>query len=244
MSDIFNQSEYDIRCEWGERGTVELAPISDVVVIVDVLSFTTCVEVAASRGATVYPYRFKDESAHRFAEERGAERAGPRGKARYSLSPLSLMELPAGGRIVLPSPNGSTLSLSTGGTPTLAGCLRNAAEVAKAAMRMGRRIAVIPAGERWKEDESLRPAMEDWLGAGAIVDQLERVCSPEAQAAAEAYRAALPGLMERMLRCSSGKELAQKGFARDVELAAEVNVSDCVPVLVDGAYVDQSNGLD
>lgn len=30
----FNQAEFEVRCEWGEHGVVELAPISDAIVIV------------------------------------------------------------------------------------------------------------------------------------------------------------------------------------------------------------------
>jgi 2-phosphosulfolactate phosphatase len=236
MSPIFDQSEFDIRCEWGPCAVAELSPISDAVIVIDVLSFTTCVEVAVSRGATVFPYRLKDGSAQTFASEMNAELAGPRGRTRYSLSPVSLAQLPDGARIVLPSPNGSTLSLGTGTTPTFAGCLRNASAVARAAMRIGPRIAVVPAGERWKGDDSLRPALEDWLGAGAIVSHIEGVLSPEARAAAETFQTAHSDLPERLLACSSGKELAAKGFASDVELAAELDVSDCVPLLADGAY--------
>ena len=61
------QADYDIRCEWGERGVLELSPTSDVVIIVDVLSFSTCVDIAVARGATVYPYLWKDNRAHEFA---------------------------------------------------------------------------------------------------------------------------------------------------------------------------------
>ena len=68
----FDQSEYTIRCEWGPEGLNQLAPISDVLVIVDVISFTTSVDVAVSRGAWVYPYGWKDESLLAFASSVGA----------------------------------------------------------------------------------------------------------------------------------------------------------------------------
>jgi 2-phosphosulfolactate phosphatase len=32
-----DQSEFDVRCEWGEHGVAALAPISDVVNVIDVL---------------------------------------------------------------------------------------------------------------------------------------------------------------------------------------------------------------
>ena len=51
------QAGFDVGCEWGLQGIEALAPTSDVVVVVDVLSFTTCVEVATANGATVLPHR-------------------------------------------------------------------------------------------------------------------------------------------------------------------------------------------
>lgn len=63
---IYNQQEFDIRLEWGLKGVEELAPISDVMVIVDVLSFSTCVDIATKNGAIIFPYRWKDNSAIEF----------------------------------------------------------------------------------------------------------------------------------------------------------------------------------
>jgi 2-phosphosulfolactate phosphatase len=37
----FNPQAFAIRCEWGAHGVAQLAPDSDAVMIVDVLSFTT-----------------------------------------------------------------------------------------------------------------------------------------------------------------------------------------------------------
>jgi 2-phosphosulfolactate phosphatase len=235
MSDYFDQSDSAIRCEWGLHGVEALAPISDVVIIVDVLSFSTCVEIAVNRGATVFPYRWKDESAIEFAKQKNAILAGARGEGKYSLSPGSLVHIQPGERIVLPSPNGGTLTLATGTTPTLAGSLRNASAVAKYAKSLGTRIAVIPAGERW-EDDSVRFAVEDFIGAGAIISALRGTRSPEAEAAMDAFENARRELPGALRRSSSGKELIGRCFPEDVEIASPLDVSTVVPVFRDGAF--------
>jgi 2-phosphosulfolactate phosphatase len=232
----FDQATYDVRCEWGLHGISTLAPGVDVLVIVDVLSFSTCVEIATTRGAVILPYPWQDDSAERFALQEGAELARRRGIGAFSLSPASYLTVVTGTRIVLPSPNGASLSLGTAGTLTLAGCLRNAEAVARAASQLGRRIGVIPAGEQWP-DGSLRPGLEDLLGAGAIIAQLDGSLSSEAQAAADVYRASLPNLASRVRQCSSGRELILRGFVQDVVLACELNVSHGIPILARNAYV-------
>ena len=60
---IFDQSLFDIRLEWGAKGIEQLAPVSGVVIIVDVLSFSTAVDIATANCAIIYPYRWKDQSA-------------------------------------------------------------------------------------------------------------------------------------------------------------------------------------
>ena len=239
---FFDQDPFDVRCEWGLAGVEALQPRSDAIIVVDVLSFTTSVDIATSRGAVVLPYPWRDhDRATDFALMHRAllARAGRRRSGSFTLSPESLLGISAGTRLVLPSPNGATLSLATGTVPTLAGCLWNAEVVARAALQYGNRIGVIPAGEHW-EHGGLRPGLEDLVGAGAIIHHLPGSRSPEAEAAVAAYRRFEDDLVDCLRHCGSGRELIGHGFARDVELAGQLNCSHCAPVLVDGAYVRQN----
>jgi len=93
---IFDQAEYQVRCEWGLRGLKERSPTSDVLVIIDVLSFTTALDIAISRGGVVFPYPYKDDSALQYAAASHANLASRERGAGFSLSPSSLLELPSG----------------------------------------------------------------------------------------------------------------------------------------------------
>jgi 2-phosphosulfolactate phosphatase len=246
------QPGYAYRFEWGPYGLRALAPVADVLVVVDVLSFTTCVEVAVSRGAVVLPYRFDDDGQAAYAAAHGAMLAGRRGEVgALSLSPASLQSLSAGSRVVLPSPNGSALAFAAaeaGAKVVLAGCLRNASAVADAARSLagpGGVVAVLAAGERWRGDTGpMRPAVEDLLGAGAILAALDPAaslsvpcCSPEAGAARASFVAARPRLAEVLAGCQSGRELIERGYPQDVVLAAQLDISRTVPVLRGNAFV-------
>lgn len=210
---------------------------ADVVIVVDVLSFSTCVDVAIGRGVTILPYAWKDSTARQFAVAQNAELAGCRGEARFSLSPASFLDAPSGLRCVLPSPNGAMLALGAAatGATVLAGCLRNAEAVASAAAQLGATFNVCPAGERWP-DGSLRPASEDLLGEGAILRSLPGIKSPEASLAIVAFEASHAGLIEIVKASSSGRELIERGFVEDVELAAQLNVSQYAPILREGEF--------
>jgi 2-phosphosulfolactate phosphatase len=234
---IYNQYEFDIRLEWGYQGVQELAPISDVIIIVDILSYSTCVDIATSNGAIIYPYRWKDETAISYAKSMGAELADLKriSTGGFSLSPTSLLDIKSQTKLVLPSPNGATLSLLTGETPTLCGGLRNAEAVAKTAIGFGTKISIIPAGEQWA-DNSLRPSFEDLIGAGAIISYLTGVLSPESKTALYAYLATKNNLLDEVRKCSSGKELIERDFEKDIDLACEFNISNNTPILINKGY--------
>ncbi|MGY2892562.1 2-phosphosulfolactate phosphatase [Deinococcus sp. UYEF24] len=248
-----DQSGFAVRFEWGEEAVRSLAPHCDAVVIVDILSFSTATDVAMGRGSVVFPYRWKDESAARFAAQHGALLASrERGAGGYSLSPASLATLPPGSRLVLPSPNGATLSAlaqEVGAGAVFTACLRNAPAVAAYLGARYRRVLVVAAGERWPGG-TLRPAVEDLWGAGAVISALylhadgRTTCSPEAQAAADAFLAAQPDLLARLRECSSGRELTERGFGEDLTWAAAFGVSGAVPLLQGGAYRSVGGSVD
>jgi 2-phosphosulfolactate phosphatase len=230
-------------CEWGPNGIALLRARVKVLVIVDVLSFSTAVDIAVARGAAIVPFPLgSGEAAAIAAKASAALLATPKRAAggQYSLSPVSLQSIPAGTRLMLPSPNGSKLSLAGGAARVLAGCLRNASAVAAAVLRVagGADIAVIPAGERWRSDDSLRPAIEDLLGTGAILDALGLPLSAEARVARDAFRASGADLAQTIRDSISGRELIDAGFAADVELAVAHDVSTAAPLLTAGCYRD------
>lgn len=119
---FLDQSALDVTYEWGIEAVESLAP-ADVLVVIDVLSFSTSVEAAVVRGATILPYRWPDETA-------------------------------AGLRLLLLSPTGSEIV----------------------------------------------------IGAHA-----------------------------------RGGRVVERGFTADVEIAAQLDVSDCVPILVEDAFVGASS---
>jgi 2-phosphosulfolactate phosphatase len=233
------QRAYDLRCEWGRHGAELLARECAVVVVVDVLSFCTSVDIAVGRGARVLPQRPDDPDAARAAAAHGALRAGRRDGAGPSLRPSSLLGLVAGTLLALPSPNGASLCAAAKrhDAVVLAGCLRNATAVATAARSAGGPVGVVPAGERWPDD-TLRVAAEDALGAGAIIAAIGRgSLSPESELVAAQFAAAAGRLREVPAGLASGRELIADGYGVDVDLAAAHDVSPASPRLVDGVLV-------
>ena len=245
-----DQASHRVRCEWGPVGARAVA--ADYAVVVDVLSFTTTLTVALEHGIEVFPFAWKDSRAAEHAVRHGATLAVGRFEAlsrtdsrHVSLSPASIAAAEGIERLVLPSPNGSTIAfdLAGAGVCVLGACLRNADAVASwlvPRLAGGASVAVVPAGERWP-DGSLRPAVEDLWGAGAVVaglvDRGIDGVSPEARVAETAFRAVRLRLPIELAGCASGVELVAAGFADDVEVAGELDVSGVVPVLQGEAFV-------
>ncbi len=249
MSDPHGQPSHRLRLDWGPTGADAVAMGAEVVVVVDVLSFTTTLSVATDGGTLVWPHAGGPASAAALGDRVGAQVAAGRrtaGPGEVSLSPVSLRVVDAlPPRLVLPSPNGSTIAArcAAGGAVVLGGCLRDADAVAGwvgAHTASDAVVAVVAAGERWP-DGSLRPAVEDLWGAGAVLGALldQRPTShpsPEVLAAVAAYASVRGHEREQLLACASGLELVAGGFGADVEVAAEVGAARGASVMRHGRF--------
>ncbi|MEU6379819.1 2-phosphosulfolactate phosphatase [Streptomyces sp. NPDC046909] len=261
MGDWAAQSGSGIRFEWGPAGAGRLAAEAACLVVVDVLSFTTAVSVAVRQGTRVLPFWLPDGSvteAERSAAEKAAAVYARQSGARlavgrravtpdspWSLSPAHLRAAPFVVRLVLPSPNGATIAAAAPpGVPVVAACLRNITAVSGWLTARGygtpaSPVAVIASGERWP-DGSLRPALEDLLGAGALISDLHSQGAGQLSAEAAAAKASYEGtadLAHAVATSASGRELVAMGFTEDVAIATEEDVCTVVPVRDrDGAF--------
>jgi 2-phosphosulfolactate phosphatase len=233
-----------VHVEWGHTGAALAAERGDLCVIVDVLSFSTTMAIATEAGGVALAYSGAEldamggpSSAERQlrAVVIGKERAFVPG--RYTLSPASLRSVSAGERIVFTSLNGAASTAAAEASPeVLIGSLRNRTATAAAVAAHLRdttaaRCTIVACGEQWTSHSShsgLRPAAEDWLGAGAIARELRNAgfdLSVEAELAASAFDQASAHLARMLSECVSGRELIERGFAEDVALAAEIDAS-------------------
>jgi 2-phosphosulfolactate phosphatase len=244
---IFAQPGAGARFDWGVAGAAELSRACAVLVVVDVLSFSTAVDIAVGRGIRVHPFPWDGQAAE-YADRIGAAVAVGRSETTadrpWSLSPAALRDAPVVPDLVVPSPNGSAIcaAAASTGVPVVAGCLRNARAVAgwlhaQGYGTPGAAVGIVAAGETWP-DGALRPCVEDLLGAAAVIDALTLADVPLSveSAVALAALAAVPDPPAAVWGCVSGRELADRGYADDVALAVQVDASRTVPVLRAGVF--------
>jgi 2-phosphosulfolactate phosphatase len=233
-----------VRLAWGWRGAHDTAERGDILVVVDTLRFSTAAATAVHLGALIYPCATDEALYTALAQRVGGEVAlhHPASPAptRFSLSPRSFLAVEPGVRVVLPSPNGSTCSQYGSRAPALfVGALVNAQAVAGAVSHLlygadHLNVTVLACGERWRvpdEEGALRFAVEDYLGAGAILSSLAFPQTAEAQVCVAAFRSMRDQLDTALWECESGQELRAKGLGEDVRFAAQLNVYDTAPIL-------------
>jgi 2-phosphosulfolactate phosphatase len=227
---------------WGSDGLRLAVERGDIPVIVDVLRFSSTVTTAVANGFTILPAPTR-EAARALAAVAGAEVSGPRGTARWSLSPLDYVNPREPEEVILVSPNGAALANSLPpGTPGFIACLLNARTAGRLlgdiSRDRGTGVVLVPAGEAVEDQETdlehRRFAVEDYLGCGAVLSELKTELDAEASACREAFLAAKSGLAGIIRDSPSGRYLVDRGHAADLSHCVQLSIYEVLPVVRDG----------
>lgn len=213
-------------------------------VVIDTLRATTSIAYAVAGGAKVEPVRSLAEARRR----RGAntflvgERGGkPVPGFDFGNSPVALRDSALRGkRLVLTTTNGTgAIARCEGAKAIYAGALVNARAIA-ASIAKGSftELFLVCAGR------TTGIALEDLLGAGAILDALlgkdadPLPLSDGARIALELFRRERARLHRYIVACESGRNLTRLGSSDDVALCAQLDVLDVAPRLFRGQFID------
>ncbi|MDT0156301.1 2-phosphosulfolactate phosphatase [Microbacterium sp. ARD32] len=217
MPSPFDQSYYQVRVEWGVEGVARLAP-ADVVVVVDVLRFSSTLANVAAEGRTVELADAREWSSNGAAVAAAAAETGAvvliggiRNAAATARAVMTLQE-------------------------------RRGARTSVTVIAAGERAAT---GElRFAVEDHLGAGAV----IAALVDLGIDHSSPDGAVAAESFRALRRALRHLLAASGSGRELADgvASTARmaeagirpaTIEEAAQADAVDAVPVLEDGVFV-------
>jgi 2-phosphosulfolactate phosphatase len=219
------------------------------VAVVDVLRATTTIATALAHGAAGVIPVAEPEEAVALASRLGRERVllcGERHSVRiggFDLdnSPASFArELVAGKTLIITTTNGTrALRAVASAASVRTAALVNRAAAAETLAGDDGDVVIVCAGEHNGF------ALEDAIGAGALVDALLQRAGlgdgielrDGARAAALLYRGVGARLADAIASADHAQVLAEKGFAADVARSAELDVLDVVPTLRDGILV-------
>jgi len=216
------------------------------VAVVDVLRASTTIAVALANGAAGVIPVAEPEDAIALGNRLGRDRVlfgGERDSLRiegFELdnSPASFTASAIAGKtIVLTTTNGTrALRAVAGAASVRTAALVNRTAAADALAHEAGDVVIVCAGEAHGF------ALEDALGAGALVDTLLTLIgdvelSDGARAAALLYRAVANRLADAVASADHAQSLAQKGFAGDVTRCAALDTLSVVPTLRDGVLV-------
>ncbi len=214
-----------------------------VVVVLDIL-FATTTMVAALAGGADEVLPVADEAAARAAGKRHAE-------GRYVLAgelyaetlpgfahpaPMALLEHGVSGKtLIYATTNGTVaMTLATGAKRVYCGSLLNAGAIVAhvAASHPRDTVLILCSGSGGNFN------LEDFYGAGCLVERFARVLGPGADFsdAARTARAFFRStrVPEVLLECRVGRMMAARGLAHEVEFACRFDACPIVPVLENG----------
>ena len=224
----------------------EHLPAVDVWIVIDVLRATTVITrwfelgggdlypVASTHEARELTQRLSSGEGTTRPLLMGEENAIPPEGFDLGNSPLDLSREivrshPCG---VMSTSNGTValLSAAATGTPGIAACVRNASAALDHALSIGPRVGLLCAGRR------RRPAWDDTLCAGLILDELKRdhpevLLADSARLALLTWQSSQGRLLESMRTADHAVFLDRIGYGPDIDFACEQDAASVVPLL-------------
>jgi 2-phosphosulfolactate phosphatase len=266
----------DVLLTPAESGGAPVANPGSVAIVIDVVRATTTLSVMFDRGCARVLVAGDIPEARALVAGTAAPLllAGESGGLRppgfdFGNSPVELAEADLAGReVVFCTTNGTkALRACAGARAIMAGSLRNAEAVCRAALRRVGPAAQSPAAgatavsgvasaettsEARTEPEgraagivvvcsgrARRPAADDTMCAGVLVEHLERLASEYGYALqlrdgallAKTVAAGAPSLSDLLRQSAAGQAISKVGLERDLAFCAEVNASQSVPLV-------------
>ena len=224
----------------------EHLPAVDVWIVIDVLRATTVITrwfelgggdlypVASTREARELTSRLSSGEGATRPLLMGEENAIPPEGFDLGNSPLDLSREivrshPCG---VMSTSNGTgaLLAAAATGTPVIAACVRNASAALDHALSIGPRLGLLCSGRR------RRPAWDDTLCAGLILDELKKehpevLLADSARLALLTWQSSRGRLLESMRTADHAVFLDRIGYGPDIDFACEQDAASVVPLL-------------
>jgi 2-phosphosulfolactate phosphatase len=215
-------------------------------VVIDVIRASTTITIALHHGcAGIVPARtLREARAMALTIGDGALVAGERAAAKMAGAQLGnspgeyARERIEGRIVVLTTTNGTRAFRAIEGARDVVACaFLNVSATARWLRRAGADVLIVCAGRNGHF------CFEDAVGGGMLIDRLSRISdrplelSDAARAAHLLYSANQGNLLEMLRGCEWGRDITRKGFGADLEVCAQVDLTDVVPVMREGRLV-------
>jgi 2-phosphosulfolactate phosphatase len=215
-------------------------------VVIDIIRASTTITMALHHGcAGIVPARtLREARAVAVTLGDGALVAGERAAAKMAGADLGNSpaeygrERVEGKTVVLTTSNGTRAIRAIEGARDVVACaFLNVSATARWLRRAGADVLIVCAGRHH------RFCLEDAVGGGMLIDRLSRISdrslelSDGARAAHLLYAANRGDLLEVLRGCEWGRDITRKGFGADLEVCAQVDLTDVVPVMREGRLV-------
>jgi 2-phosphosulfolactate phosphatase len=215
-------------------------------VVIDVIRASTTITIALHHGcAGIVPARtLREARAMALTLGDGVLLAGERAAVKMAGAQLGnspgeyARERIEGRIVVLTTTNGTRAFRAIEGARDVIACaFLNVSATARWLRRAGLDVLIVCAGRNGHF------CFEDAVGGGMLIDRLSRLSdrplelSDAARAVHLLYSANQGNLLEVLRGCEWGRDIIRKGFGADLEICAQVDLTDVVPVMREGRLV-------